>query len=130
VTFDCGALYCKACHEVCPMSDLTHDAPAPSDAIRITAEHICELVVAPTMPVVSLNGSGKDNLLDQQRAVGEALEALTTTLRAAWPHGRDYATGSDLREAIAWYGARLAVIEDMERASMDVVMHLHETGGA
>lgn len=43
-----------------------------------------------TVPTVHLNGTGKAGLLEQQREVWNAAEALLRALAKATPHGRDY----------------------------------------
>lgn len=44
------------------------------------------------VPQVNLNGSSKQDLLDQQEGVYYAAIALIEKLAAAAPHGRDYQT--------------------------------------
>jgi len=41
-------------------------------------------------PQISLNGTDRQSLLDQQRRVLEALDDLVTAMSHAIPHGRDY----------------------------------------
>lgn len=42
------------------------------------------------LPIVHLNGSGRQRLLDQYEAVVVALNAALAAFSAASPHGRDY----------------------------------------
>lgn len=43
-----------------------------------------------TAPTVNLNGTSKDALIEQQKAIMAASENLIAVLRQASPHGRDY----------------------------------------
>lgn len=55
-----------------------------------------------TTPQVSLNGTGRAELIAQQDAIRNALDALQAALIAARPHGRDYQyRPEELRTAIA-----------------------------
>ena len=44
----------------------------------------------PQAPRVHLNGTSRDELVAQQRAVYDAADALLAALRQATPNGRDY----------------------------------------
>ena len=41
-------------------------------------------------PLVNLNGTSPQELIDQQSAVAEAADQLIKALAASMPHGRDY----------------------------------------
>ena len=41
-------------------------------------------------PLVNLNGTSAQELIDQQSAIAEAADHLIKALSAAMPHGRDY----------------------------------------
>jgi len=41
-------------------------------------------------PQISINGSGKESLIEQQRRVIDALDETITAMSHAMPHGRDY----------------------------------------
>lgn len=42
------------------------------------------------LPVIHLNGTGRERLLDNTLAVGRAVKAAMDALDDAWPHQRDY----------------------------------------
>jgi hypothetical protein len=43
-----------------------------------------------TLPQVNLNGTSREQLVEQQRNVMHALDALQKAMQEAAPHGRDY----------------------------------------
>jgi len=67
-------------------------------------------------PQISINGSPREMLIDQQRDVLKAFDSLITAMSHAMPHGRDYQHRpheySGAREA---WADRMAVIVDLQR---------------
>lgn len=56
----------------------------------------------PVRPTVHLNGTGQEELIQQQISVMDACTSLLQALRAANPHGRDYYPhGEDALQAAA-----------------------------
>jgi hypothetical protein len=54
---------------------------------------------------VNLNGSSRESLIEQQRAVMEAVDTLVEKMALATPHGRDYQLneeGDYDRDRIEW----------------------------
>lgn len=42
------------------------------------------------LPTIHLNGTSREELVQQRVDVVEALDAVETVIGKAWPHGRDY----------------------------------------
>ena len=80
----------------------------------------------PQAPIVNLNGTSKDALMEQvgnaRSAIDDALKALTL----ATPHGRDYQTASEgaYRLAAAQHRDRVAALtvvsDDLLKIAMDI----------
>ena len=79
-----------------------------------------------TMPIVTLNGSGVEDLIEQcdnvVRALGEAQEALYK----ASPHGRDYQGGGDYSSARAEHNARIGSIDKMLKDYAEIQEYLYD----
>lgn len=73
--------------------------------------------MAISIPTVHMNGTGKDELLEQHIAVLEACRALTRALNAANPNGRDYYPqgAGALSAALAQHAARLLQVQTIAR---------------
>lgn len=68
----------------------------------------------PVSPTVNLNGTGVDDLLQQLRDAVEAVDAATTAVVKATPHGRDYQVGEARYEvARAEHVLRLVKLEEI-----------------
>lgn len=69
------------------------------------------------MPTVHLNGTSQSELLDQFRAVYDALETVETAMRLASPHGRDYYVQEPgaLAAAVASHTDRVSTIDNMRQ---------------
>jgi hypothetical protein len=52
--------------------------------------HTREIDSSVIMPQVSINGTSKGELIDQQQKVVDALSEAAALMRAAMPHGRDF----------------------------------------
>jgi hypothetical protein len=67
-------------------------------------------------PQISINGTSRESLVDQQRDVLKAFDSLITAMSHAMPHGRDYqhrpAEYNGAREA---WTDRMTVIVDLQR---------------
>lgn len=75
---------------------------------------ITDLIVP--SPRINLNGTSREELIEQQKAVMQAADELYRALAKAQPHGRDYQTGEDSVEAYkaavkGWNVLRLMVSE-------------------
>ena len=69
-------------------------------------------------PQVNLNGTSREGLIDQVRAVLLTIQTLEAAMQAAWPHGRDY-QGVDIeryRSAQEAAIARLRLLEEISSA--------------
>jgi hypothetical protein len=72
------------------------------------------------LPVVNLNGSSREALVEQRLDIQRALIETLAALQRAWPHGRDYQTvGRDrLVRADAVFQARrdalVALLDEIE----------------
>jgi|TARA_R110000765_G_scaffold351331_1_gene441317 hypothetical protein len=80
----------------------------------------------PQAPIVNLNGTSKDALMEQ---VGDARSAIDDALKAlalATPHGRDYQTASEGAYALAAaqhrdrVAALTVVSDDLLKIAMDI----------
>lgn len=65
-------------------------------------------------PVVHLNGTARDDLMEGYQAAMAAVRLARKALQATYPHGRDYPNGG-LLDASEAHGYRLAHLNDMER---------------
>jgi hypothetical protein len=85
------------------------------------------------VPVVNLNGSSKESLLQDYLAIMRALEAANKAMAEATPHGRDFQTvpngewvGQKAREA---FHERRALIRAMYAEFEAVALAISEQGG-
>lgn len=47
-------------------------------------------MITPVVPIVNINGTSAESLVQQQRDIVHAAKALQRALAASSPHGRDY----------------------------------------
>jgi len=65
------------------------------------------------LPVVHLNGTSKDSLVDGLRDIVEGIDSALSAIQDAWPHGRDYYTQAiDMHAVHAQWAQRR---EDLQR---------------
>lgn len=87
----------------------------------------CQPVTRANLPIIHLNGSSAENLLADWRKVYEATESLIGTLRAAYPHTRDYYVSSDpeaYAKACAAHDARLLLLDAIQTDCEAMCDHL------
>lgn len=84
-----------------------------------------------TFPTVHLNGTSKQELIEQQRGVITALRGVLKALSAADPNGRDYYPqgNSAIQQAINEQNARAAVIQNLIHDHEAIVAYLYDQGG-
>ena len=74
---------------------------------------------------VNLNGTSKDELLEQYRRVAEACRELKEALARATPHGRDFQLNEeDFQPARMVHTSHQIAVEDIEAHVADVVNNL------
>jgi len=79
-------------------------------------------------PSVHLNGTSKQELVEQRLAVMEAARALLQAMKGASPNGRDYypqGDGAYKRAATAWNERRemvLRLLSDVELQAMEITL--------
>jgi len=80
-----------------------------------------------TPPTVHLNGTGRQELVGQIADIAEALESAIATMRAGWPHGRDYYPqgAAALEAAQAVYLARAQVLDAMRDEFMTEALAIY-----
>ena len=87
----------------------------------LTKEQFAASLHAEHMPVVSLSGTGREQLVTQRRVVLHRLRDAWTALRTACPNGRDYADADHLRSALAVHRRRLDVLQVlMDNVEMEI----------
>jgi hypothetical protein len=86
--------------------------------------------VPPMAPLVHMNGSSKQDLIDQQIAIMDAADALLAALRAANPNGRDYyPLGDDaLVRAAAEHKARVVQAEALRAEAEALALAIQAQG--
>jgi hypothetical protein len=77
------------------------------------------------LPQISLNGTSKRELVDQQLAVAGALRLVLEAMSAAAPNGRDYQhrPGEYSASRAAWVARQAAIVElrrDIEKYAADI----------
>ena len=77
-------------------------------------------------PIVHINGTGREDLVEQRKAVYVALQNAAEALRQMAPHGRDYypAGPEALAKAVAQHRRRqeaLATLEDEMVAEVEII---------
>lgn len=82
------------------------------------------------LPVVNMNGSSRDALVEQQRNVRNAARALADALAEASPHGRDYQTAQpgEYQGARKEHEARLLAVRDIMDDATAIAVHIQKTG--
>ncbi len=85
-----------------------------------------ELVV----PCVNINGTSKDDLVNQLQTAYMACETLMNALAAAAPHGRDYQTVSQelYLDARRQHDQRMRVVKQMQVELIDLAVAVNEQG--
>jgi len=81
-------------------------------------------------PTLHLNGTGRADLLNQQRNAMQALRLALTAMQNAAPHGRDYyPQGPDaLAKAQAEHAMRLALVEKVLGDLEILAASIHDGG--
>jgi len=81
-------------------------------------------------PVVNLNGSSKEDLLDKSMEIHRELKQLAQLMRGSIPHPRDYQTGgnyaADRKEAIR----RINLVDELAEAYYLDAWTLNEEAGS
>jgi hypothetical protein len=80
----------------------------------------------PQAPLIHLNGSGRQRLIEQLTDVHEAATALLEALSRATPHGRDYYPLGDaaFRRAQAEHRARVQQVTDILKDTGDIRLQM------
>jgi len=84
------------------------------------------MTIFPVSPIVNMNGTSQEVLLEQVMAAKEAVAIAMKALAEATPHGRDYQTAPAGAYAVArgQHNARMNklsdVYEDLETIALDV----------
>ena len=79
--------------------------------------------------IININGTSKQALLDQYRAVAEALRTLQEAMGQAPPHGRDFQLNpDDYRAARDNHFAMQQKLNELEDNVSDIVMNLSFQG--
>jgi hypothetical protein len=82
-----------------------------------------------TLPQVSLNGTGRAELIEQQDAVIKACKALAQALIQARPHGRDYQYRPDeLQSAQAESNSDYRALDAISERADAILCALWEAG--
>lgn len=78
------------------------------------------------LPSVHMNGTSRQDLLNQNRAALEALDAAILAMHAATPNARDYYVQgpSAFRTAQAEHRARLTAVKQVREEYLTLAMHL------
>lgn len=78
-------------------------------------------------PSIHMNGTSAESLLEQQRHVYDAADALLTALAAATPHGRDYyvqdngeVMGPKYRMAQAQHRVRMVMADTIKNEASEI----------
>ena len=80
----------------------------------------------PVSPIVNMNGTSQEVLLEQVMAAKEAVAIAMKALAEAIPHGRDYQTAPDGAYTVARgqhkvrYGKLVDVYEELEAIAVDI----------
>ena len=87
--------------------------------------------VPPMAPCVNMNGTSKQELVDQQIAIMDATDTVLAALRAANPNGRDYYPLGDeaLVRAAAEHKARVAQAEAIRAEAEALALAIQAQGG-
>jgi hypothetical protein len=84
-----------------------------------------------TYPLVHMNGSGKDNLLDGYRKAWEALSKAKEALQATTPHERDYYPLEDGKKQYGYayrqHSDRLIAVEEAMDDMKRLALHVQKT---
>lgn len=77
------------------------------------------------VPNVNLNGTSKEELVNQRRAARDALRKALSRLCEMRPHGRDYFDLNELRDAQIMHEARIKkvneILDELFTESMEIV---------
>jgi len=81
------------------------------------------------LPVVNMNGSSRDALVEQQLAVAQAARALADALAEASPHGRDYQTAQpgEYEGARKEHDARCQLVRDIMDDAQTIALHIQDS---
>lgn len=72
-----------------------------------------------TLKTLTLNGTARENLIDQYAEVDHALRRSLAALREAYPNARDYASEKDLVAEQGIFTERIRVLQEMQRELYD-----------
>jgi hypothetical protein len=70
-------------------------------------------------PVIHLNGTSKEELLNLREDAYAALDAAASALRQMAPNARDYQGWEDFERARAQHAARVKALRDVQKAIED-----------
>lgn len=79
------------------------------------------------LPQISINGSSKGRLVEQQLVVFEGLRSLIGKMSEAAPHGRDYQfRPSEYSKARDAWLERMKVVEDLQKEIETHALAIHD----
>jgi hypothetical protein len=79
-------------------------------------------------PIVHLNGTSRDALIDQLRDAYHALDTAIRAMRAATPHDRDYYISGDPtagQRARLHHSARVSALESVQDDLVEIVSSIY-----
>ena len=82
-------------------------------------------------PIVNLNGTSKNELVEQQKEVYQAAKILLMALERATPHGRDYQTLSTeepYRTARELNKFEWRVVNDIQQRALNLAIAIQNQG--
>jgi len=84
-------------------------------------------MVKVTAPIINLNGTSADELMNQNIEAAEALRAAILALQKAAPHGRDYQTAmnDEYKQARAEHQARLVILNSVLDQIVSIGSDIH-----
>ena len=84
-----------------------------------------------SVPTVHLNGTSKQELLDQLKNAFRAVREAEAIVRKAYPHGRDYYVQTDtggIEEAMRQHGRRLVSLNNIANELEAIAIAVQEQG--
>jgi hypothetical protein len=80
------------------------------------------------LPQISINGTAKKQLIEQQCDVMHAASALLKALQEATPHGRDYQhRPAELQPALEAWSQRWVMIDDLRKEIEGFAISIQES---